>query len=60
MIGCDDKLDLVVILDSSGSIRDNNPEDGSYDNWQLVKDFVTSLTTLYDIGQVGSSVTSVL
>lgn len=26
-------------MDSSGSIRDANPLDGSYDNWEIVKDF---------------------
>ena len=33
-------IDLCVVIDSSGSIRDNNPDGGSYDNWQLLLDFV--------------------
>ena len=33
-------IDLCVVIDSSGSIRDNNPSDGSYDNWELILDFV--------------------
>ena len=38
--GCD-LIDLcIVIIDSSGSIRDNNPSDGSYDNWELTLSFV--------------------
>ena len=36
-----DKMDLCIIVDSSGSIRDNNPSDYSYDNWALVLQFVS-------------------
>ena len=28
------------MVDSSGSIRDRNPADGSYDNWALVLEYV--------------------
>ena len=28
------------MIDSSGSIRENNPQDGSYDNWNLILAFV--------------------
>ena len=42
-------LDLCVIIDSSGSIRDYNPSDGSYDNWQLQLEFISMLiSALYD------------
>ena len=37
--GCD-LVDLCIVIDSSGSIRDNNPDDGSYDNWKLTLEFV--------------------
>ena len=50
---CDDIIDLVLVVDSSGSIRET-PEDGSVDNWQLVKNFLTNLTQLFDVGQVMS------
>ena len=33
-------IDLCVVIDSSGSIRDNNPPDGSCDNWELILAFV--------------------
>ena len=33
-------IDLCIVIDSSGSIRDNNPKDGSYDNWELLLNFV--------------------
>ena len=28
--------DITILVDHSGSIRDNNPTDGSYDNWEFV------------------------
>ena len=34
---CHSKRDVVVVIDSSGSIRDNNPEDQSIDNWIILK-----------------------
>jgi collagen type VI alpha len=40
---CAAKADLVFVLDSSGSIRDNNPPDGSYDNWNLILSFINNL-----------------
>ena len=39
LVGCD-LVDLCIVVDSSGSIRDNNPSDGSYDNWKLTLEFV--------------------
>ena len=33
-------IDVCVVIDSSGSIRDNNPADGSFDNWELLLEFV--------------------
>ena len=50
--GCREKIDLLLVIDSSGSIRDNNPADGSFDNWQLVKDFLRDLIATFDIGPV--------
>ncbi|KAI0220319.1 hypothetical protein LSAT2_028165, partial [Lamellibrachia satsuma] len=32
------RADIVFVIDSSGSIRDANPKDKSYDNWQLLLD----------------------
>ena len=46
---CDNPVDLCFIVDSSGSIRDNNPVDGSYDNWNLQLVFITDLVELFDI-----------
>ena len=49
--GCASSLaDVVFVLDSSGSIRDNNPQDGSYDNWNLLLTFVADVVTGLSIG----------
>ncbi len=37
---------MCLIIDSSASIRDNNPSDGSYDNWQLQLDFLSVLVAI--------------
>ena len=47
---CESKLDLCLIVDSSGSIRDNNPGDGSYDNWELQLDFLSALIGDFSVG----------
>ena len=44
-------VDLVFVLDSSGSIRDNNPSDGSYDNYALVLQFVRRIVESLMIGE---------
>lgn len=47
---CQESLDLVFVLDSSGSIRDKNPSDNSYDNWNLLLQFVARITeSLYTL-----------
>ena len=39
-----------MVIDSSGSIRDNNPPDGSYDNWSLLLNFVVTVVEAFKIG----------
>ncbi len=39
-------IDLCVVVDSSGSIRDRNPRDNAYDNWELVRGFVREVSQL--------------
>jgi len=48
------RADIVLVIDSSGSIRDNNPRDGSYDNWQLLLQFVERIVDdlFIETGQV--------
>ena len=54
-------MDLCFIIDSSGTIRDNNTPGGD-DNWQLQLDFLSRLIDLFVIGpdatQVGAVVFS--
>ena len=44
------------MLDSSGSIRDNNPSDGSYDNWNLLLQFVADVIGQLNIAEDGTRV----
>ena len=57
---CPGIVDLVFVLDSSGSIRDNNPPDGSYDNFDLVLQFVIQLVESLMIGENQSRVGMVI
>ncbi len=57
---CDRKVDLCLIIDSSGSIRDNNPVDGSYDNWQLQLEFLSTLVGAFHIGPRATRVGAVV
>ena len=51
LLGCASNLaDVVFVLDSSGSIRDQNPSDGSFDNWQLLLQFVADVVARLTIG----------
>ena len=43
-------MDLCFIIDSSGSIRDNNPRNGAYDNWELQQDFLSELVDVFTVG----------
>ncbi len=47
---CESQVDLCLIIDSSGSIRDNNPADGSHDNWILQLEFLSTLVGAFSIG----------
>ena len=47
---CSIKSDVIFLLDHSGSIRDRNPANGSWDNWELIKDFVVSIVEGLDVG----------
>lgn len=43
-------IDLIILIDESGSIKKSNPEDGSYDNWQLLINFVKKVASSVTIG----------
>ena len=53
-------MDLCLIIDSSGSVRDNNPPSGSPDNWQLQLDFFSNLVAAYPIGQDDTRVAAIV
>ena len=59
---CETTVDLCFIIDSSGSIRDNNPPGGSPDNWELqlrfLADLVGAFTIAPDATRVGAIVFS--
>ncbi len=57
---CESKVDLCLIIDSSGSIRDNNPDDRSYDNWILQLEFLSTLVGAFDIGPDATRVGAVV
>ena len=57
---CDVQVDLCFIIDSSGSIRDNNPPGGQPDNWQLQLDFLSNLVDLFTIGTDATKVGAVV
>ena len=57
---CDVQVDLCFIIDSSGSIRDNNPPGGRPDNWQLQLQFLARLVGLFTIGPTATKVGAVV
>ena len=57
---CDVQVDLCFIVDSSGSIRDNNPPGGQPDNWQLQLEFLSRLVDLFTIGPDATKVGAVV
>ena len=57
---CDVQVDLCFIIDSSGSIRDNNPPGGTPDNWGLQLRFLSGLVDLFTIGPTATKVGAVV
>ena len=57
---CASRVDLCFIIDSSGSIRDNNPPDRSYDNYELQLQFLISLVSAFTIGPDETRVGAIL
>ncbi len=53
-------MDLCFIIDSSGSIRDNNPPDRSYDNWELQLQFLSQLVNLFAISPEATKIGAVV
>ena len=57
---CAVQVDLCFIIDSSGSIRDNNPPGGVPDNWELQLEFLSRLVDLFTIGTDATRVGAVV
>ena len=57
---CAVQVDLCFIIDSSGSIRDNNPPGGQPDNWDLQLQFLSGLVDLFTIGPTATKVGAVV
>lgn len=57
---CTVQVDLCFLVDSSGSIRDENPPSGIPDNWQLQLDFLAQLIDLFTIGPEATKVGAVI
>ena len=53
-------MDLCFIIDSSGSIRDNNPPGGNPDNYDLQLQFLSRLVDLFTIGTDATRVGAVV
>ena len=51
-----EQADIVFVIDNSGSIRDNNPEDDSYDNYLLLLEFVVDIVSTLKIGSAHTRV----
>lgn len=60
MAACSSDLDVVFIIDGSGSIRDANPADGSYDNWKLLLTFVANVADNLPVSASGTHVAAVV
>ena len=57
---CRSDLDVVFIIDGSGSIRDANPRDGSFDNWNLLLTFLGNVADQLPVSVTGTHVAAVL
>ena len=53
-------MDLCFIIDSSGSIRDNNPPGGTPDNWILQLEFLSSISNAFNLGPDASRIGAVV
>ena len=47
---CESQVDLCLVIDSSGSIRDNNPPSGNPDNYELQLRFLGDLVRAFTVG----------
>ena len=48
---CTEVLDICLVIDSSSSIRNTNPSNGAYDNYNLQLQFLANLISKFAIGR---------
>ena len=53
-------MDLCLVIDSSGSIRDNNPPGGTPDNYELQLEFLADLVGAFSIGSDATRVGAII
>ena len=53
---CEVLVDICILVDSSESIREANPPDMSFDNWQLVLNFINNIVDEFPIGDHGARI----
>ena len=46
---CGGEVDVVFAVDNSGSITDNNPNNGSWNNWEIIRDFFVGIVDFFDV-----------
>ena len=57
---CEQQVDLCFVIDSSDSIRQTNPQNMLYDNWNLMLNFVANLVDLFTIASNATRVGAVV
>ena len=55
-VTCEILVDICILVDSSESIRRANPPDMSFDNWQLVLNFINNIIDEFPIGEHGARI----
>ena len=55
-VTCEVLVDICILVDSSESIRHANPPDRSYDNWQLVLNFINNIIDEFPVGDHGARI----
>jgi hypothetical protein len=53
---CEEKSDLVFVVDNSESITNNNPTNGSWDNWNLIREFIVDIVESFNISPTETKV----
>ena len=55
-VTCEILVDICILVDSSESIRRANPPDLSFDNWQLLLNFINNIIDEFPVGDHGAKI----